>query len=147
VEHAKRVGEPHRGQGKIPFLLRFDYKAAIEMAEAAQCEGRKYGSICKHDLTSLDLESEFSFISRKFLKEDLYYGDAYLFDCFSGSQKGNILYIISRMSRTYQRRKRRRIAVNIVTPKSMKRVLKDRAMGTYRVEKDPAVIRISRAWR
>jgi hypothetical protein len=144
VERAKKVGDPRRGQGKIPFLLRFYYKAAIEKAEAAQREGRKYGLLYDDDLTSHDLESEFSYISRKFLKKDLYYGEACLFDCFTSSQKRCLLYIVSKMSRTYQRRKRHRIAVNTVTPKDVRRVLKDRAIGTYRVEKDPTVIRISR---
>jgi hypothetical protein len=140
VEHAKRSTIPRR-DGLISPLLSLDYMTAIDMAENAQWEGRKYGSLYNDDITSLDLEHEFCFISKRFLKKDLYNHDAFLFDHFTVSQKRYLLYILSRMSREYLRRKRRMRSANKVIAKEVEEVLKERFLGTYRVEEDLAIIR------
>jgi hypothetical protein len=125
--------------------MRFDflilaYMTAVQMAEDAQWEGRMYGSLYSADLTGLDLEWEFSLISKELLKRDLYNGHAFLFDCFAASQKRLLFYLLSRMSREHLRRKRRFSCEWKVTNKEISHVLKRRFPGTYRVEKDPAVV-------
>ena len=60
------------------------------------------------DIGGLELEPEFSFISKRFVKKDLYHGDANLFDwTFNANQKKVIFYLLSLMSREYLRRRRK----------------------------------------
>jgi hypothetical protein len=110
------------------------------MAEDAQWEGRKYGSLHDEDVRSLDLEHELSFISKKFVKKDLYKGEAHWFDSLSVSQRRSLLYVLSKMGREYLRRKRRLRCVHRVQDKEIKQVLKGRSRGTYRVEKDQCAL-------
>jgi hypothetical protein len=140
VEHAKRSTIPRRGDLISP-MLSLDYMTAIDMAEDAQWEGRKYGSLYNDDVTSLDLEHEFCFISKTFLTRDLYNNSAFLFDRFTASQKRYLLYILSRMSREYLRRKRRFRSIWRVVGKDIKEVLEARSPGTYRVEEEVAILR------
>jgi hypothetical protein len=141
LEHAKKFGTPTRGDGLIPIPLKVEYMTAVAMAEDAQREGRRYGSLYRNDITSLDLEHELSFICTRFLKKDLYSNDACFFDCFTIGQKRLLLYFLAKMSREYLRRKRRIRARNKVAAKEVNQVLRKRSPGTYRVEKDPAVMR------
>jgi hypothetical protein len=121
--------------------LEWPYAAAIDMAEAAQWEGREYGSLVRGE-DPLDLEHEFGFICRKLLRKDLYRNSAGLFTHFSPPQRRLLLYLLSWMSRGYLRRKRRRQAwYNIQKGRTLEQALKERLPGTYRVEDDPAVTR------
>ncbi|MGD0125283.1 MAG: hypothetical protein ABSF46_07995 [Terriglobia bacterium] len=135
VEHVKRAGKPYRGKVLISPSLKLAYMTALRMAEEAQWEGRKYGSLYNDDITSLDVQRELSFISKRFLKKDLYENCVYLFDCYNLSQKRNLLHILSMMSREYLRRKRRFRCRWEVVDKEIRHVLKGRFRGTYRVEK------------
>ena len=120
--------------------LQFDYTAAIDMAEAAQTEGRTYGSLSKGD-APLDLEQEFGFISVKFLKKDLYRHSVDLFTYFAPSQRRLLMYVLSRISREYLRRNRRKRAwYDIQVGRTMKQALEERFFGTYRVEEDPSIV-------
>lgn len=139
VEDRKARGAVHPtfGLGN----LQFDYIAAIDMAEAAHWEGRCYGSLYKHDVTPLDLEHEFGFISEKFLKKDLYRNSVDLFTYFTPPQRRLLIYVLSRMSREYLRRNRRKRAWHdIQKGRTVKQALAERFFGTYRVEEDPTVI-------
>ena len=110
------------------------------MAEAAQTEGRIYGFLAG-DVTPLDLEHEFCFISEKFLKKDLYRHSVDLFTCFSPVQRRLLKFILSRMSREYLRRNRRRRAwFKVQMGRTVKQALKERFFGTYRVEEDPTIV-------
>jgi hypothetical protein len=109
------------------------------MAELAQGEGCKYSDVHRAAVTDLDLEWEFGFISKRLLKVDLYSHAAYLFEPFHASQKRQLLDILSRMTREYERRKRRSIAWGLVEALPIEEVLDNRARGTYRVEEDTGV--------
>jgi hypothetical protein len=138
VEERKAHGAVHPTFGLGS--LQFDYIAAIDMAEAAQGEGRVYGSLSKGD-APLDLEHEFGFISQKFLKKDLYRNSVDLFTYFTPPQRRLLMYVLSRMSREYLRRNRRKRAwYDIQKGRTTKQALEERFFGTYRVEKDPTVI-------
>ena len=133
---AHGAGHPMFGLGN----LEFEYIAAIDMAEAAQTEGRIYGFLAG-DVTPLDLEHEFCFISEKFLKKDLYRHSVDLFTCFSPVQRRLLKFILSRMSREYLRRNRRRRAwFKVQMGRTVKQALKERFFGTYRVEEDPTIV-------
>jgi hypothetical protein len=110
-----------------------------DTAEAAQWDGRKYGSPNKGDVTPLDLEREFEFIGEKFLKKDLYRHSVALFQhFFTPSQRRLLMYILSKMSREYLRRS---LAwLDVQAGRTVEEALKERAFGTYRVEEDPSVV-------
>jgi len=86
------------------FISEYELRVAIKMAESAQIEGRSYGELNKRDVSNLDLEHEFGYLSRMVLRRDLYEHGAHLFECFSQSQKRYLLYIIARMLRDFNRR-------------------------------------------
>ena len=134
VDGARARDRGRRKGGPIPVPLEIAYKTTIEMAELAQCEGRKYGSLYHADVTALQLEHEFSLLSRALLRKDLYYGDADLFACFTPSQKRQLLYIVSRTTRGDSRRKRRRLACAETLSKTIDQVLTDRSPDSFRVE-------------
>ena len=134
VQRLRKTAAPHPRFGVIPFQLDHEYRIALEMAEAARCEGRKYGSIHRDDITNLKLEHEFSFISKRFLKRDLYRNDAWLFECFSASQKRHLFYITSLMTREFLRNNRRAIAAGQVSGLSIDQVISGRSHGSFRVE-------------
>jgi len=70
------------------------------MEESAKVDGLVYGPVCARDITGLDLEQEFSFISQELVRQNLYYDDANLFDwSFTQNQKRLIFYLLSLMSR------------------------------------------------
>jgi hypothetical protein len=116
------------------FMPEYNLRVAINMAEAAQIEGRVYGELDKVPVSNLELEHAFGLLSRKFLHKNLYHHDAFLFECFSASQKQYLMYIISRMIREHSRRHRRtRVVYDTGT---LRETLKNRARGTYRVEDD-----------
>lgn len=134
VDGARASDGGRRKGGPITAQLEVDYKTTVEMAELAQCEGRKYGSLYHADVTPLQLEHEFSLLSRALLRKDLYYGDADLFACFTPSQKRQLLYIVSRITRGDSRRKRRRLACAETLSKTIDQVLADRSPDSFRVE-------------
>jgi hypothetical protein len=142
VERRRAAGGGHPALGPISPWLEQDYKTALQMAEAAQTEGREQAGVHTATVTSLDLENEFSFVSKRFLKADLYSHAAYLFDCFDARQKRHLYYnILWRMTREYTRRKRRSIASGLVEQWSVQELLDNRTRGTYRVEQDTQVSR------
>jgi hypothetical protein len=88
--------------------LDFDYRVALEMEKNAKLEGRAYGNIPARPISGLELEHELSLLSKKFVKKDLFYGTANLFDwSFTTNQKKIIFYVLSLMSRAWLRRTRR----------------------------------------
>lgn len=137
VEYAKRFGRPHRGHGLISPVLKLDYMIAIQMAEDAQREGRKYGSLHDAEITSLDLAGELNQIGRWFVKGDLYKDEAFWFNSLDVSQRRSVLFALSKLSRAHLRRRRRFRCAWRVAGKEIRQVLKARCPGTYRVEKDP----------
>ncbi len=104
-EQYKQSKEP------TPFELRFDLKTAREMARLAKDEGVVYGDIHKQNVTGVQLEYAFSALSKAFVKEDLYYQEANLFDwSFSLDQRRLIYYLLSKVLRKHSRRHRRQHA-------------------------------------
>jgi hypothetical protein len=82
------------------------------MQKSAKVEGQTYGEYSA-DVTGLNLEQQFSYISRMFVHQDLYYGDASLFDwSFTPNQKRLLFYLLSLMSRAHLRRTRWHRALN-----------------------------------
>ena len=64
-----------------------------------------------------------------------------LFTCFSPVQRRLLKFILSRMSREYLRRNRRRRAwFKVQMGRTVKQALKERFFGTYRVEEDPTIV-------
>ena len=95
----------------IPFILEYNLGVAKRMAQSAKREGSRYGDIHKRKIDGLDLEHEFSFLGESFIKQNLFHGHANIFDyCLSSSQKAFIFYNLSKLSRKYMRRNRRRNA-------------------------------------
>ncbi len=115
--------------------LELDYMTAIEMAESAQILGRAYEGYLDNT-TALDLENEFRWLSRRFLRRDLFNHDSFLFECFSPVHRRYLMYIVSRINQEYLRLNRRKMATGSVIGKTMNEVLADRSWGTYRVESD-----------
>ena len=111
-----------------------DLIVAIKMAESAQTDGRTYGNLHEGDGRTISLELEFGFISRRSLHKDLFNHRAYLFECFTPSQRRYLMYLVSRMSLEYRRRNRR--SDSVYNTDSLEDVMKGRAWGTYRVEDD-----------
>jgi hypothetical protein len=108
VEAAKIKGGGHPRFGPVPFELDFDYRVALEMEKDAKIEGQTYGEIATRTIYGLELETEMSFLSKQFLKKDLYYGEANLFDwSFSPDQKKVLFYLLSLMIREQLRKTRR----------------------------------------
>ena len=147
LKRLRREVQDRRARGPVSprfdlAALEFDYIAAIDMAESAQCEGREYGPLSKGE-TPLDLEHEFSFISEKFLKKDLYRHSVALATAFSPSQRRLLVYLLSRMSREYLGRKRRSMVWYriLMTGRTIEQALRERFSGTYRVEEDPTIAR------
>jgi hypothetical protein len=101
-------------EGKpVPFDLEFNLHTYTKMAGFAQGEGRAYGNIHERRVSGEDLEGEFSFISKRFVKKDLFYGLASVFDwSFTPDQKRLIYYLLSQMSRSHLRRSRKLRAAN-----------------------------------
>jgi hypothetical protein len=107
VEALKKNGRP------VPFPLEFDLHTYAKMGELARGEGGAYGDIHQREITGLDLEWELSYVSKRFVKKDLFHGDANLFDwSFTPDQKRLLYYLLSKMSRAYLRRGRKNRAAN-----------------------------------
>jgi hypothetical protein len=121
--------------------LEFDYVTATYMAEAAQSEGRMYGSLCNREVTPLDLEHEFSFISKRFLKKDVYRNSVDLYTYFTLPQRRLLKYIVSRLARDELRRNRRNLARFEAQGRTIEQALNERFPGTYRVEEDATIDR------
>ena len=115
VKELKNRGKGHPRFGPVPPALDFRFRAALKMEENAKAEGDIYGNVAKYDVGGLKLEHELSFISKRFVKKDLYYGDANLFDwTFSADQKRVIFYLLSLMSREYLCRRRKWLTADLV---------------------------------
>jgi hypothetical protein len=85
------------------------------MVQLAKMEGSAYGDIHTRDVSGTDLETQFSLLSKAFIKKDLYDGEANLFDwSFSLDQKRLIYYLISKLMRERRRRARRGVAMATV---------------------------------
>jgi len=103
----KQVEEHKKTAGGIPFELDYLYRTALAMEKDAKIEGQKYGQVYADDITGLRLEHEFSEISKRFVRRDLYYGKANLFGwSFTPSQKRLLFYLLSLMSRAHLSRTR-----------------------------------------
>lgn len=100
--------EECRDKGKeVPVELAFFYRAALAMEKSAKSEGRVYGQLQADDITGYRLAHEFSFISESLVHQDLYRGDATLFDwSFTPNQKRLLLYLLSLVRRAHLRRTR-----------------------------------------
>jgi hypothetical protein len=147
LRHLHREVEERKARGAVhPRFglgdLEFHYIVAIDMAESAQCEGREYGPLSKGD-HPLEVEHELSFISEKFLRKDLYRHSVALAEAFSPSQRRLLIYLLSRMTREFLRRRRRSGARlrKTMTGRTVEQALGERFPGTYRVEADPTVVR------
>jgi hypothetical protein len=123
----KKIEEYKKKLGEIPFEmddlalryrnaladLEFRYRAAMAMEKDAKAECEGYGEMYAANIDGLNLEHQFSFISTKFVHQDLYHGDANLFDrSFTLNQKRLLSYLLSLMSRAYLRRTRWHRALN-----------------------------------
>jgi hypothetical protein len=118
----RTINEYKKKLGKMPLLeaddviLRYrnglaevevHYQVAIEMEKDAKTEGEAYEQMYTAQIDGLTLEHQFSFISAKFVHQDLYHGDANLFDwSFTPNQKRLLSYLMSLMSSAYLRRTR-----------------------------------------
>lgn len=110
-----RVQECKERKQSISFDLDFHLKSAKKMIHLAKMEGSAYGDIHRKDVTGLDLEHQFSLLSKALIRKDLFYGEANLFDwCFSLDQKRLIYYLISKLKRERLRRARRGRAKGLV---------------------------------
>jgi len=120
-------------------MSEFELRVAINMAEAAQLEGRMYGALNRDSVSNLDLEHAFGELSGGLLGGlDLYHHSANLFECFTESQNRYLMYLLSRMLREYNRRHhRQRVSYQF---ESLDQTFRNRASGTYRVEEDPKVV-------
>jgi hypothetical protein len=99
----------------ISFDLDFRLKTARKMVNLAKMEGRRYGNLDRKNVTGLDLENQFSLLSKSLVREDLYFGHANLFDwSFSPDQQCLIYYLLSKLMREQSRRSRRGTAMGLV---------------------------------
>jgi hypothetical protein len=99
----------------ISFGLDFRLKTARKMVNLAKMEGSRYGNLDRKNVTGVDLEHQFSLLSKSLVREDLYFGLANLFDwSFSPDQKRLIYYLISKVMREQSRRSRRGRAIALV---------------------------------
>jgi|SRR5580658_1069552 hypothetical protein len=108
----KKIEEYKRKRRGTPFGLKYLYLTALEMEKDAKIEGQAYGQAAD-GITGLRLEHEFSFVSRRWVHQDLFYGDANLFDwSFTPHQKRLLFHLLSLMSRAYLSRTRWNRALN-----------------------------------
>jgi hypothetical protein len=104
------------------------------LAEEAQAEGRSYGMILSEEVSTHDFEGYFVRLSMRLLKDDLYSQDAWLFECFTDSQRRLLKYILSRLTRESDRRHSSKISrLNV---QRLEEVMKQRRRDSYRVEHD-----------
>ncbi len=93
--------------------LDFELHAYQGMKALAKSEGRKYGQIATRDILGLDLENEFSRLSRRFVRKDLSVA-ANVFDwSFNPDQKRLIFHLLSLINRKADRRHRKAKAMTI----------------------------------
>jgi hypothetical protein len=117
------------------FQIDFAYRLALVMAESAQIQGRAYDSLLL-EATTLQCEHEFSRLSKRFLRKDLFNGTAFLFDVFSPEHRCYLMYLIHKMLGEFYSRNRRSMAYGQTMGATTPEVLDSRAWGTYRVELD-----------
>jgi hypothetical protein len=95
-------------------LLERDLKVANKMVELAKHEGEYYARFAE-PASGLDVETDLSFISKRWLRKDLFFGWANTFDwCFDQVQKRLLVYIFRKMLIEYLRMRRREIAEGII---------------------------------
>ena len=84
------------------------------MVELTKHEGEFYGRFAD-PASGLDIETELSFISKRWLGKDLFFGWANTFDwSFNETQKRLLLYMFRKMLIEDMRVRRRKIAESIV---------------------------------
>jgi hypothetical protein len=93
--------------------LDLDYKAALLMVKSAKIEGVQYLRYYSDRTTPLELETEFRWLSTRFLHKNVFNHDAYLFEKLSPVNRRFVMYLVSRLTRDDRRRNRRNIARNI----------------------------------
>ncbi len=110
-----------RNQSVSPYLLS-RLKTARKMVDLAKMEGSAYGDLHRKNVTGLDLEHQFSMLTKAIFKKDLYYGEANLFDwSFSADQKRLIYFLLAKLMREHSRRTRRGIAIGLVAAADSRR--------------------------
>lgn len=94
-------------------LINYEFELQLALAKIndAEREARKYGNISSKNLAGIDLEHEFAFLSERLLGENLFHGDASIFDhCLTQGQKQFVFYMLSQISRAVRKRNRRQTA-------------------------------------
>lgn len=129
---------PQWGRDTRLIALELEYNVAIEMAESAQILGRSYEDLLRNADT-LHCEWEFRSLSQRFVRKDLFYHDAFLFELFSPVHRRYLMYLIGRMMQVFYSRNRRKMAYLRVVGRNVQEVLDQRAWGIYRVEQDVQV--------
>ncbi len=117
------------------FILELQYNIAPERAESAQVLGQRYERFLQNAET-LDCEMEFRWLSKRFVKRELFYHHAFLFERFSPVHRRYLMYLIGQIMQESYSRNHRNMAYGVISQKTMKEVLAERSWGTYRVEKD-----------
>ena len=80
------------------------------MIELAKGEGESYSRFARA-VSGFELEQELSYVSKKWLREDLLHGWANILDCsFDPTQRRLLFYILHKMIVEYLRANRRNIA-------------------------------------
>jgi hypothetical protein len=96
--------------------LELKVKDAQSKVKLVQAEGFSYGAIHERQVEGIDIEYQFSALSKSFVGKDIFYGHANLFDwCFTADQKRLILYFLSRLHREKYRRHMKSIAQEILS--------------------------------
>jgi hypothetical protein len=107
IRLSKKIEECSETGREVPSELPFSYRAYLAMERSAKSEGRVYGRLYADEITGDRLAHEFSFISESLVHQDLYRGDATLFNwSFTPSQKRLLLYLLSLLRRAHLRRTR-----------------------------------------
>lgn len=96
------------------YMLERALKVANKMIELAKHEGEYYARFAE-PASGLDVETDLSFISKRWLGKDLFFGWANTFDwCFDQVQKRLLVYIFRKMLIESLRVRRREIAEGII---------------------------------
>ena len=100
--------ERQRELDGMPYIeRRFRLENAENKKWLAECDGAKYGDIGSRPVDGLELEHELSFLSERLVGKKLYSGvQNSLNRRFSPTQRQYLFYLLSRMSRAWNRKKR-----------------------------------------
>lgn len=108
-----RLDSACKGRGRTGSrrASQLEIRIARQMMTLAKGEGEAYSDLSANRIDGLKLEHELSFLSRRFLRKDLYRGLATPLEwSFPPDQRVLLYYLIALMNREYLRRDRRKIA-------------------------------------